>query len=214
MEHHSPAQLPPPPPIAETVFGDRLPIARLYADQLATTGVEHGLIGPREVPILWERHLLNCAVVTELIPTAVHVADVGSGAGLPGLVLAVLRPDLRVTLIEPLQRRVTWLQNTIHQLQLANVEIIRARAQQVNELDADIVCSRAVARLDRLLGWSLPLVRPGGYVLALKGASAQDELDEVSAHLRRARVVSSEVLRCGIGVVDPPATAIRIQTAG
>lgn len=188
-------------------------MALLYADQLATTGVEHGLVGPREVPILWERHLLNCAVVAELIPAAVHVADVGSGAGLPGVVLAVLRPDLKVTLIEPLQRRVTWLENTIHQLQLPNVEIVRARAQQVSGLDADFVCSRAVARLDRLLGWSLPLARPGGYLLALKGASAHDELDEVSAQLRRARVVSSEVLRCGVGLVDPPTTVIRIQTA-
>lgn len=214
MEQRPLSELPPPPAISESVFGDRLPLATRYAQQLATTGVDHGLVGPREVPILWERHLLNCAVLAELIPPQVHIADVGSGAGLPGVVLAVMRPDLKVTLIEPLQRRVTWLENTIDCLELTNVDIRRARAQQVSGLAADIVCSRAVARLDRLLGWNLPLVKPGGEMLALKGASAQDELNEVSAQLRRARIVSSEVIRCGIGVVDPPATVIRIKTAG
>lgn len=214
MEPQPTTEIPLPPPVAEAVFGNRLPLAIRYAEQLATTGVHHGLVGPREVPILWDRHLLNCAVLAELIPPHVHIADVGSGAGLPGLVLAVLRPDLNVTLIEPLQRRVTWLETTIDRLGLSNVEIRRARAQQVIGLNADIVCSRAVARLDRLLGWNLPLVRPGGEMLALKGASAAEELSEVRSQLRRAHVISSEVVRCGVGVVDPPATVIRIRTAG
>lgn len=214
MEPSAPTALPAPPLVAESLFGDRLPAAQHYAYLLATTGVDHGLVGPREVPILWDRHILNCAVLGEVIAPDARVADVGSGAGLPGLVLAVLRPDLNLVLVEPLQRRVTWLENAIHELRLPNVQVHRARAQQVVGLEADVVCSRAVARLSKLLGWNLPLLRPGGQILALKGASAQEELDEASAQLRRARVVSSEVLRCGVGVVDPPATVIRVVTAG
>ncbi|NYJ76315.1 16S rRNA (guanine(527)-N(7))-methyltransferase RsmG [Allobranchiibius huperziae] len=210
MEHHGSTTLPEPPAAAATVFGDRLGRALAYAELLATTGVDHGLIGPREVPRLWERHLLNCAVVADLIPPDAQVADVGSGAGLPGLVLAIVRPDLRVTLVEPLQRRVTWLDTAVEQLRLDNVQVRRARAQNATDLAVDVVCSRAVARLSQLVGWSLPLLRDGGTMLALKGASATEELQDAERVLRQAGVVSHEVVECGVGLVEPPTTVVRI----
>ena len=210
MEHHSSTTLPEPPDAARSVFGAHLDGAVEYARLLATTGVDHGLIGPREVPRLWERHLLNCAVVADLIAPQAQVADVGSGAGLPGLVLAVLRPDLQVTLVEPLQRRVTWLDSAVIALGLDNVDVRRDRAQNATDLAVDVVCSRAVARLSQLVGWSLPLLRDAGTMLAMKGASAQDELHDARQVLRQAGVVSSEVVQCGVGLVDPPTTVVRI----
>ena len=192
------------------MFGTRIDIAIRYADLLADTGVSHGLLGPREVPRIWDRHLLNCAVLQELVPPDATVADVGSGAGLPGLVLAIARPDCTVILIEPLQRRVTWLDQTIRQLAVDNVRVVRGRAQHVVDVRADVVTSRAVARLDQLLGWSLPLVRPGGLVLAIKGSSAADELTDARGVLRSARAGSAEVLQVGAEVIDPPTTVVRV----
>lgn len=210
MEQLDSTTLSQPPDAAHAVFGDRLRGAVAYAELLATTGVDHGLIGPREVPRLWERHLLNCAVVVDLIPSGSRVADVGSGAGLPGLVLAILRPDLHLTLVEPLQRRVTWLDTAVQELGLDDVEVRRARAQNATDLAVDVVCSRAVARLSQLAGWSLPLLRDGGTMLALKGASAAEELQDAQQALRQAGVASSDVVQCGVGVVEPPTTVVRI----
>ena len=149
------------------MFGVRLELAEQYAELLASAGVIRGLIGPRETPRLWERHLLNCAVLGELIPTDSTVCDIGSGAGLPGLVLAIARPDLTVTLVEPLLRRTTFLDEAVQELGLDQVEVIRARAEELHgRRRFDVVTSRAVAPLPKLARWSLPLTRPGGVVVA------------------------------------------------
>src|SRR5689334_11355452 len=155
-----------PPSSAAGVFAHRLMLAERYVDMLATAGVERGLIGPREVPRLWTRHVLNCAVVVPRIPAGATVADVGSGAGLPGLVWAIARPDLEVTLIEPLLRRTIFLEEAVADLGLESVTVIRARAEDVDQT-FDVVTARAVASLEKLGSWCLPLVRPGGVLLAL-----------------------------------------------
>jgi 16S rRNA (guanine527-N7)-methyltransferase len=170
------------------------------------------LIGPREVPRLWERHLLNCAAAAELVPEGRAVGDVGSGAGLPGLVLAIVRPDLRITLIEPLQRRVTWLCEVVDRLGLRDsVTVLRSRAEDSSQRDFDVVTARAVAPLDVLAGWCLPLVRSGGVMLALKGQSAADELARAEPTLRRLGAREWEVCRCGEGVLAVPTTVIKVR---
>lgn len=200
----------PAPPSARDVFGDALTTAERYAEFLAGPGVERGLIGPREVGRLWDRHLLNCAVMEEAIPPKAAVVDIGSGAGLPGIVLAFVRPDLSVTLLEPLLRRTVFLQECVELLELPNVEVYRARAEEVaGEFAADVVTARAVAPLDRLARWALPLLRPGGELLAVKGERAADELKEAEPVLREFGVRAAEVLRAGHGRVDPPATIVR-----
>ncbi len=197
--------------IAREVFGDALPIAERYAAFLAEAGVERGLIGPREVDRLWERHLINCAVVSEAVPADAHVVDIGSGAGLPGIVLAIVRPDLRVTLLEPLLRRTAFLDECVGMLGLRNVEVRRARAEEVaKEFSVDVVTARAVAPLERLAKWALPLLRPGGELLALKGERAQVELDEAEPVLKRFGARSAELLQVGRGMVDPPTTLVRV----
>lgn len=190
-----------------------------YADLLATWGVERGLLGPREVPRLWERHLLNCAVVVDpgagLVPTGAAVADVGSGAGLPGLVWALARPDLRVTLLEPLLRRATFLTEAVAALGVGErVRVERVRAEDIARQPAtaahyDVVTARAVAPLERLAGWTLPLVRIGGALVALKGSSAGEELAVAEPVLRRYGVTEVAVIGCGAGVVTPPTTVVR-----
>jgi len=184
---------------------------------LADAGVTRGLIGPREVDRLWERHLLNCAVVADpamgLVTPGARVADVGSGAGLPGLVWAIVRPDVCVVLVEPLLRRATFLSEAVADLGLtARVEVLRARAEDVVRgstwLPVQAVTARAVAPLDRLIGWTAPLLVPGGRLVALKGASAQEELDAAAEVARAAGLVEMTVVQCGAGVVDPPTTVI------
>jgi 16S rRNA (guanine527-N7)-methyltransferase len=173
-----------------------------YHDLLASAGVERGLIGPREVPRLWDRHLGNSAWVVlpvpGLVPTGSEVADVGSGAGLPGLVWAIVRPDLRVTLVEPLLRRATFLGEAVAELGLDDrVSVIRDRAEHLADRSFDVVTARAVAPLERLLGWTLPLVRDDGRLLALKGQSAEDEIAAAARVLQRLRAGSPEVVACG-----------------
>ncbi len=173
----SPPGTGPVPEAAVTVFGDRLPVLQAYAELLATAGVERGLIGPREAPRLWERHLLNCVGLAELIPQDASVLDLGAGAGLPGLVLAATRPDLEVILLEPLLRRAAFLQEAVDNLGLPQVRVVRARAEDVaGTLQVDVVTARAVAPLERLVGWAMPLVRPGGCLLAQKGERAEEEV--------------------------------------
>ena len=186
----------PEPVAAAVVFGDRLPLARRYARMLGTDGVVRGLIGPRETDRLWSRHILNCAAPAELIPDGARVVDVGSGAGLPGLVLAVARPDCRVVLLEPLERRVRFLDEVLDRLALTNALVIRARAQDApaDARGADVVVSRAVAPLGRLAGWCAGLARPGGLVLALKGSSAHEELVRDAADVAAAGLRSAEVV--------------------
>lgn len=189
-----------------------------FADILATSGVERGLIGPREVPRLWSRHLVNCAVVaqeaTDVIPEGSTVADVGSGAGLPGLVWALVRPDLTITLIEPLLRRATFLSEAVVELSLGDrVEVLRARAEDVTTRRFDVVTARAVARLPQLLTWTLPLASVGGAVLALKGSSAAAEVAEAEA-TRAALGAGPIVIRSyGSGTIDPATTVVVIPRA-
>ncbi|MEV1286778.1 16S rRNA (guanine(527)-N(7))-methyltransferase RsmG [Micromonospora sp. NPDC049679] len=204
---------------ARALFGDRLGLAAAYAQLLATEGVVRGLIGPREAPRIWDRHLLNCAAVAELIPSGASVTDVGSGAGLPGLVLAVARPDLSVTLVEPLARRTAFLSEAVTALGLeATVTVLRARAEDcvpggpVADLlsPADIVTARAVAPLDRLAGWCLPLAVLGGRMLAMKGASAADEVAEHRDVIDRFGGGTPVVRWCGAELIEPPTTVVEI----
>jgi 16S rRNA (guanine527-N7)-methyltransferase len=179
-----------------------------------TDGVIRGLIGPREAPRIWERHLINCAVVSEMIPVGASVVDVGSGAGLPGIVLAVARPDLTITLVEPLARRTAFLSEVVTALGLdATVTVVRGRAEDVlgePPVAADVVTARAVAPLDRLAGWCLPLARIGGRLLALKGASAADEVAEHRDAIARLGGSDPVVALCGVDVIDPPTTVVEI----
>ena len=209
--HGAPATPPAAPDVAQVVFGERLSLAERFTAILADSGVSHGLVGPREVPRLWERHVLNCAVVHPAIPEGAPVIDVGSGAGLPGLALAIVRPDLRLLLVEPMLRRTTWLTNTVEELGLDNVEVHRGRAEQFwGDLSAPVVTARAVARLGELARWSLPLLSPGGSMLALKGASAQEELDADRTAVRRLGVVAEAVESYGSGIIDPETTVVRL----
>lgn len=180
------------------VFGSRLPLAQKYHDSLATDGSTRGFIGPREVPRLWERHLINCAVVAEVMPQGATLIDVGSGAGLPGIPLAIARPDLKITLIEPLLKRSTYLNEVVDLLGLDNVTVIRGRAEEGSVKKAvkgaDIVTSRAVAPLGKLAKWSLPLVRKGGEMIALKGSSVYEELERDAADIKRAGGGKAEVM--------------------
>ncbi|MGY2055096.1 16S rRNA (guanine(527)-N(7))-methyltransferase RsmG [Nocardia gipuzkoensis] len=203
-----------PPVSAATVFGDRLDLARRYCTALATAGVERGLIGPREVPRLWDRHILNCAVLGELIAEGASVVDIGSGAGLPGIPLAIARPDLRITLVEPLLRRTIFLSEFIEAVGL-DVTVVRGRAEQSGVMKeaggADVVTSRAVAPLGKLAQWSLPLLRDHGHMLALKGASAAEELARDGEALAKAGAGNAVVLECGVGLVSTPTMVISAE---
>lgn len=209
--------------VAERLLGDRAPLAARYADLLATTGIERGLIGPREAPRIWDRHLFPSAAVAELVPADVTVLDVGSGAGLPGIPLAIARPDLRVTLIEPMLRRCAFLEECVDALGLSNVSVRRGRAEEVTErITGDVVTARAVARMPRLVALTVPLCRPGGTVLAVKGETVRSELAEMDVRqagnvwmvpdaLRREGVDAVEVLTVGYGMIDPPTTVVRLR---
>jgi 16S rRNA (guanine527-N7)-methyltransferase len=204
------------PPEAADVFGGALEQARRYAGLLATDGVTRGLIGPRESERVWDRHLLNCAVVAELLPERGLLVDVGSGAGLPGVVLALLRPSLRVILLEPLLRRTVFLEECVAELGLSNTTVVRARAEEkaVAHIKADIATARAVAPLDRLVGWAARLLRPGGQLLAIKGQSAGEEIAAARPVLSCLGVQSSEVLRVGHGRVVATTTVVRVVMGG
>lgn len=202
------------PAAAAEIFGPRLSAACRYAELLAGAGVERGLIGPREVDRIWERHILNSAVVAELLEQGETVVDIGSGAGLPGIPLALARPDLRVTLVEPMLRRTEFLTEVCAELDLP-IEVLRGRAEEpavrgrvCSPAGADAVVSRAVASLEKLTRWSLPLLRPGGRMLAMKGDRAEAEVVESAAALRALGVRAPQVMRCGMGYVDPPTTVV------
>jgi 16S rRNA (guanine527-N7)-methyltransferase len=223
MFHVKHTKAPPPTPVAVELFGSRLDIACSYAEFLAGPGVERGLLGPREVDRLWERHILNSAVIGELISPDSRVIDIGSGAGLPGLPLAISRPDLVVTLLEPMLRRATFLSEAVRLLGIP-VEVVRGRAEepgiQARLSGADIVVSRAVADLGKLTAWGLPLLRPGGRMLALKGERAALEVTESHQKMIGLGATGVEVVRCGVGRLGAPATVVvaargeRLRSAG
>jgi 16S rRNA (guanine527-N7)-methyltransferase len=206
---------------------EALPLAERYAELLATEGVLRGLIGPREAPRLWERHLMNCALVGQAIAgdagqasgetlldtsSRVDVCDIGSGAGLPGLVLAIARPGWDVTLVEPLLRRSTFLTEVVDELGLSNVTVLRARAEELHgTAEFSFVTSRAVAPLARLLGWSMPLVRRGGALVAMKGSSAGGEVTDAQKELRKYGAGEVRVEEYGVGLIDPPTTVVRVE---
>ena len=212
--------LPVTPPAAVSMGPQVREALESYVAFLAGAGVERGLLGPREVPRLWDRHILNCAVVATEVPMGAHVVDVGSGAGLPGIVWAIIRPDITLTCLEPLQRRAVYLEEAIEALGLGDrARVVRARAEDVvrgragETVRGDVVTARAVAPLERLAGWTVPLVQPGGILLALKGQSAAEEVEAARGILERLGIDSVEIVQCGEGVVDPPTTVVRARKA-
>lgn len=205
------AELPQAPKEAQAVFGEFFPEAVRYAELLADAGVKRGLIGPREVPRLWERHLLNCAVLSEVVPEGVTVCDVGSGAGLPGIPLALVRPDLKITLLEPLLRRTNFLQEVVELLGLNHVTVVRGRAEEVlgTLQPVHVVTARAVAPLDRLAGWGVPCFAPTARCWLSRGhGRGRDPGSSVA--LSKLGVVDTEVLHVGEGLVDPTSTVVRV----
>lgn len=226
-EPASAAEIPTPPPGVEQVFGERSDLAVKYVDFLATAGLERGLMGPRERPRLWDRHVLNSAAAASHLAEGESVVDIGSGAGLPGIPLALARPDLRVTLVEPLLRRVNFLEEIIGELGI-DVRVIRGRAEEKAVIaaagDADVVTSRAVAPLAKLAGWSAPLLRSGGRMVALKGASAAEEIERDSAalaklgfsnvHVEEVSAPDAEETRLVIGTIATRMGKRRTRTRG
>lgn len=197
---------------AEKIFGDRLDLAKRYVQHLASSGIERGLLGPREVPRLWSRHVLNCAVIESVMERDVEVADVGSGAGLPGLCLAIARPDLKLTLIEPLERRCIWLSEVIDDLGLDNVTVMRGRAEQmVDAVNARYVTARAVSALTNLAGLTIPLLHGQGELIAIKGRSAAEEIEKASKAIRKLGGKETEVLTLGEDLLAEPTTVVRIK---
>jgi len=191
-----------------------LGLAERYAQLLAGEGVVRGLIGPREAPRLWDRHLVNCALLGELIAEGSSVCDIGSGAGLPGLVLAIARADLTVTLVEPLLRRTTFLEEVAASLHLGNVEVVRERSDALHgSRTFDVVTSRAVAPLERLLGWSMPLVSPTGALVAMKGSSVDTEITSARVELARWGCSDPEVRVLGEDWPVSPTIAVRVAWA-
>ncbi len=189
------------PPEAAGLFGDRIELARQFTHNLGQFGEELGLIGPLEPPRLWTRHVVNSALVAPLLWTGARVGDVGSGAGLPGLVLAIARPDVSLILIEPMERRVDWLVRQATELGLDNVEVVRGRAEEVRFSPwLDQVTARAVSALAKLLPLTVPLVRSGGQVVLMKGAGVNAEMDAAAKVIRRLKLTESEILVLGEGV--------------
>jgi 16S rRNA (guanine527-N7)-methyltransferase len=208
-------ETPSAPDEARRVFASELmPLAERYAELLATEGVVRGLIGPREAPRLWERHLVNCGLLADLMPPESSVCDIGSGAGLPGVVLAIARPDLRVTLVEPLLRRTTFLEEVVAELGLDHVEVVRGRADVLHgERRFDVVTARAVAPLGRLLAWSMPLVAPTGALVAMKGAAVAEEVAAARLELDRWGCAEPEVVVLGDGRDFSTTVALRVVWA-
>ncbi|CAM5786970.1 16S rRNA (guanine(527)-N(7))-methyltransferase RsmG [Cellulomonas persica] len=196
-------------------FGAAWPQVEGFHRMLVDQGVLRGLIGPREVARLWERHLLNSAAAVPFLPTSGLIVDLGSGAGLPGVVVAAMVPDAQVVLLEPMERRTDWLSEVVDELGLPNAQVRRARAQEALDLQADVVTTRAVAALDKLYAWAMPLIRPGGTLVALKGARAQEEIDKGRSAARRAHVGAVEVREVStLEGVEPTRVVIAVHEGG
>jgi len=203
----------PEPPVAATLFGEHIDRARSYTSELVARGEELGLIGPLEPARIWSRHILNCALLAPLLRPGV-VGDIGSGAGLPGLVLAIARPDIEFVLIEPMERRVDWLRSETERLGLENVSVLRARAEEARlDRPLDQVTARAVSALGKLIPITAPLVRTGGELLFMKGARVEEELAGAAKAVRAARLTDVEILVLGEGIV-PEATRVFRATVG
>lgn len=202
----------PEPAAAAEIFGVGIDLARAYTNRLATDSETFGLLGPRELPRIWSRHVINSALLSELVPDETLVADVGSGAGLPGIPMAIAQPKAHFTLIEPMERRANWLSAVVSDLGIKNVDVIRARAEEVTRTDFDIVTARAVAALDKLLKLLTPLTRGSNLktVLALKGSRAPEEIAEAKPRLQRLGFGEPEILTLGLGKAPETATVVRI----
>ena len=196
------------PAVAAVIFGDRLDLARRYAALLIRDSDTLGLLGPREMPKLWSRHILNSAVVSELVPDGVTVADVGSGAGLPGIPMAIAQPNAHFTLIEPMERRSDWLKAVVAELGLENVSVLRARAEEVGEV-FDLVTARAVSALPKLLRLTVPLTRHGGAIIALKGSKAAEEIEESKKLSKKLKIAGFEVIHTGSQILDETTLVVR-----
>jgi 16S rRNA (guanine527-N7)-methyltransferase len=197
------------PAAAVAIFGDQIDQARSFAQTLANDSDELGLLGPRELDKLWSRHILNSAVVAELVRPGDKVADVGSGAGLPGIPMAIARPDAEFVLIEPMERRSSWMLEVVEHLGLKNVRVLRSRAEDVTEQDFDVVTARAVAALDKLLKMCLPLLKPGGALIALKGSKAAEEIANSKKLEKKLGISSFEILVCGEKFLPEPTSVVK-----
>lgn len=201
------------PGVATDLFGDRIDVAREFTTALAREGEERGLIGPLELPRLWSRHILNSVIAAPLFGGS--VADIGSGAGLPGIVLAIARPDVHWTLVEPMERRVNWLTEQVNALELTNVEILRARAEDVQRPAAfDMVTARAVSALRTLLPLTAPLVRDGGELTLFKGMNAANEIDAAQKQIKKYRLSDVRVEVLGEGVLPEITRVVRAVVRG
>lgn len=198
------------PAVAAALFGDQIEVARSFTNELARRGEELGLIGPLELPRLWTRHILNSALLAPLLEARGRVADVGSGAGLPGLVLSIARPDVEFVLIEPMERRTDWLRSEAERLGLQNVTVVRGRAEDVaDDIAVDQVTARAVSALSKLIPLTVPLVRSGGQLILMKGARVDEEIEKARKVILRNRLSDVEVLELGDGVVDETTRVFR-----
>ena len=198
------------PAVAKEIFGDRIALARAYAAALARDSDTLGLLGPRELEILWSRHILNSAVVAQLVEDGKTVADVGSGAGLPGIPMAIAQPNAYFTLIEPMERRSDWLKLQVEELGLTNVEVLRARAEEVGHV-YDIVTARAVSNLSKLLRLTIDLIREGGELLALKGSKAAEEIAEAQKLAKKMKIEGFDLLTVGAEHLADPTTVVRTR---
>jgi 16S rRNA (guanine527-N7)-methyltransferase len=198
------------PAAAELIFGDQIGKARLYFDALVRDGDLLGLLGPREMPKLWTRHILNSAVVAELVAPGQTVADVGSGAGLPGIPMALAQPQAQFTLIEPMERRSDWLKRVVQDLELTNVRVHRARAEEIAEV-FDVVTARAVSALPNLLRMCVPMTKHGGEVIALKGSKAADEIQDAKKLQKKLGIASFEIVRLGGEFLTDPTLVVRTK---
>lgn len=201
------------PAFAAEYFGSQIELARGYANRLAVDSETFGLLGPRELPKIWSRHVLNSALLSELVPDDAKVADVGSGAGLPGIPMAIAQPKAQFTLIEPMERRANWLLTVVSDLGIKNVEVLRARAEDVQRTDFDIVTARAVAALDKLVRLLTPLTRGSNLktILAMKGSRAPEEIQQAKTRLDRLGFGEPEILTLGLGKAPETATVVRIK---
>jgi 16S rRNA (guanine527-N7)-methyltransferase len=201
------------PPLVADLFGTNVAIVRRFEENLRRHGEKRGLIGPLESSRLWSRHLVNCALLAPFFHSG-KVADVGSGAGFPGLVLAILRPEISFVLIESMQRRAEWLREQVNELGLKNTTIFNGRSEKIHVDDCEYVTARAVSALRKLIPLTAPLVREGGELLLIKGKGVQNELDAATKEIRQYRITQIEIVELGRGIIDQPTRVLRARVGG